>query len=75
MKSSPYSSEELVDLLKQRQGGLTIPQYAAEIGLSVSMLGNILGGFRSPGNEAVLKYLAPKSHHFVEKAVWILEKD
>jgi transcriptional regulator with XRE-family HTH domain len=75
LKSSPYTSAELVDLLKQRQGGLTVPQYAAEIGISVSMLGNILGGFRSPGNEAVLKYLAPKGHHFKEEWVWILEKN
>lgn len=72
MKPAPYTAEELVELLRQRKGGLSVPQYAREIGMSVSMLGNILGGFRSPGNEAVLKYLAPRGKKFEEKTIWFL---
>ncbi len=67
-----YTPAELVELLKQKQGTLTLAAYANEIGISMQMLSQILlgdgtmaNGRRSVGNEKVLEYLAPPGREFV----------
>jgi transcriptional regulator with XRE-family HTH domain len=67
-----YIADELRQALKDRQGGLTLQQYAAEIGLSFQMLSQILNGSRSPGNQKVLDYLAPKGYAYVHRDQWLL---
>jgi transcriptional regulator with XRE-family HTH domain len=71
-KQAPYTAEELVQALRDRQGVYTLQQYAAEIGISLAMLGQILNGNRSIGNQKVLDYLAPKGMQYVHEDVWYL---
>ena len=68
----PYTASELVQMLKDRQGGLTQQQYAVEIGVSPQFLSNVYNGIRSPGCEEILKYLAPRNKKFIEQIVWEL---
>ena len=63
---------ELRQALKDRQGGYTLQQYAAEIGISLPMLGQILTGARSVGNQKVLEYLAPRGMQYVHRDIWHL---
>ena len=70
---TPYTSTELVDLLKQRQGGSSQIMYAKEIGISFQLLSDIYLGKRSVGNQLVLQYLAPEGKKFVRQDVWHLE--
>lgn len=72
MIAEAYTAQELVDLLKARQGGLTLKQYADEIGISFQLLAQILQGQRSVGNEKVLAYLAPKGKHYLHRDQWLL---
>lgn len=67
-----YTAEELVQILKDRQSGQTLQQFAAEIGLSFQMVSQVLNQTRSVGNEKVLDYLAPKGKKFVHQDVWYL---
>lgn len=71
---TPYTSTELVDLLKQRQGGLSQIAYAAEIGISMQLLSDVYLGKRSVGNEKILAYLAPKDKTFIRRDCWFLVK-
>lgn len=75
MKPSLYTSEEIIDLLKQRQGGITQDQFAKEIGCSPQLLNNIYNGRRSPCNDQILRYLAPRGKRFEEVIVWRLVGD
>lgn len=67
-----YTADELVQALKDRQAGLTLKQYAAEIGISFQLLSQILNGTRSVGNDKVLAYLAPKGHVYIHRDQWFL---
>jgi transcriptional regulator with XRE-family HTH domain len=67
-----YTADELRQALKDRQGGYTLQQYAAEIGISLPMLGQILTGARSVGNQKVLEYLAPRGMQYVHRDIWHL---
>jgi plasmid maintenance system antidote protein VapI len=67
-----YTSEELVAMLKNRQGGQTQVQFAAELGISMQFLSQVLNGSRSVGNETILKYLAPPKKKFVHRDCWDL---
>ena len=60
---------------KDRQGGQTQVQFANEIGISMQLLSQIYKGDRSPGNELVLKYLAPKGKKFVHHGCWTLVEE
>jgi transcriptional regulator with XRE-family HTH domain len=72
MPSAAYTSDELLQMLRDRQGGLTQLQYAEEIGISFQMLSQVYKGERSVGCERILAYLAPKGKRFVEEKVWHL---
>lgn len=72
MIADAYTAQELVDQLKMRQGGMTLKQYADEIGISFQLLGQILQGTRSVGNEKVLDFLAPKGKHYLHRDQWLL---
>lgn len=67
-----YNAEEMVDLLKARQAGMTQRQFAAEIGISMQLLSEIYSGNRSVGNAKVLEYLAGKGKEFIHRDVWVL---
>lgn len=67
-----YTADELRQALRDRQGGFGLAQYAAEIGISVPLLSQILGGTRSVGNEKVLAFLAPKGMIYVHRDQWLL---
>ena len=69
---SPYTAEELVSLLKDRQGVMTQVQFAAELQISFQLLSQVYKGDRSVSNEKILAYLAPKGKKFVERKVWDL---
>jgi transcriptional regulator with XRE-family HTH domain len=69
---TPYTSTELIDLLKSRQGGLSQIAFAKEIGISFQMLSDIYLGKRNVGNDQVLAYLAPKGKEFVHRDCWFL---
>jgi transcriptional regulator with XRE-family HTH domain len=57
MKSnSYYSADDVIKLLKVRQGTRTQEDFAAEIGISYQLLSNVILGSRSPGNK-ILKFL------------------
>jgi transcriptional regulator with XRE-family HTH domain len=71
-KPEAYSADELLQALKDRQGGYSLAQYAAEIGISGPMLSQILGGTRSIGNEKVLEFLAPRGMVYVHRDQWLL---
>ncbi len=70
-----YTSEELVSMLKDRQGVMTQVQFAAELQISFQLLSQILKGDRSVGNENVLKYLAGPKKKFVHEDVWHLRPE
>jgi transcriptional regulator with XRE-family HTH domain len=72
---APYTARELREMLKDRQGGQTQVQFANEIGISMQLLSQIYKGDRSPGNELVLKYLAPKGKKFVHHGCWTLVEE
>lgn len=56
--SSQYLTHaQVVELLVSRKGDRPIGELALDIGISRSMLTNILGGFRRADGERVLKYL------------------
>lgn len=59
MSNSFYTREDVVALLKQRQGSKTSSDFAEEIGISVQLLSSVLNGTRNPAGE-VLKYLRLK---------------
>lgn len=67
-----YTPEELVELLRQRQGNLTLKQFAAEIGLSFQFVSDVLRGTRSVGNDLILEYLAPKGKRFDHRDTFVL---
>ena len=69
---TPYTSEELVQMLRDRQGGATQIQFAAEIGISNTLLSDIYLGRRSIGNDKILAYLAPKGKEFRHRDCWFL---
>ena len=71
-KKTPYTAEELRELLKSRQSGLTLKLFASEVGCSFQMLSQIMNGQRSVANEQVLNYLAPKGMKFVREDVYYL---
>jgi transcriptional regulator with XRE-family HTH domain len=71
-KEAAYTTDELVLMLKNRQGGLTQQQFALEIGISLTLLNQIMNGTRSVGNRHVLEYLAPKGKKFIERFVYHL---
>lgn len=50
---------EIVDLMKDCQGGKSQTDFAAEVGITKQMLNNIYKGIRNPG-ESVLQYLKSK---------------
>jgi len=75
MKSTPYTSEELVDMLKARMGESSQTIIAAEIGISNRLLSDILRGERAIVNELVLKWLAGPKKKFVHRDCWYLEPD
>ena len=57
MKQTAYlSREDLIRLLKTRQGGMNQLELAEHIGVSKSLIGMILGGTRDPGKD-VLDFL------------------
>lgn len=62
-----YSLEELIDLLKGKQGDLTITEYAAKIGISAPMLSNVLCGHRRADGSKVLKFLGMKKVEMYER--------
>lgn len=74
MKQSqtPYTADELRQALKDRQSGLTLQQFAAEVGISVQYASQILNGVRPVGNQAVLDYLAPHGMKYVKEEVYYL---
>lgn len=72
---TPYTAEELVAMLKDRQGNLTQQAFAKEIGCSMQMLSQVYKGERSIGNEKILSYLAPKGSKFSHQDVWNLIKE
>ncbi len=69
---TPYTAEELVQMLKDRQGGLSQTAYAAEIGISFQMLSDVYLGKRGVGNDKILAYLAPKGKEFRHGDCWFL---
>lgn len=71
-KKTPYTAEELRELLKSRQSGLTLKLFAAEVGLSFQYTSQLLNGTRPIDNEKVLEYLAPKGMKFVKEEVFYL---
>lgn len=79
---SEYTPQELVELLKQKQGTMTLAAYATEIGVSMQLLSQILlgdgtfgNGRRSVNNDKVLNYLAPRGSHFERSDVYRLVKN
>jgi hypothetical protein len=74
-RSEYYTADDLLEMLKLRQGGYTQVQYAAEIGISPQLLSFIYQGVRTVGNDKVLAYLAPRGKVFVQKDVWCLVDD
>ena len=56
MTNNYYSRDDVVKLLKQRQGGKTTTDFAEEIGISMQLLSSVLLGSRQPGT-AILKFL------------------
>ena len=50
------TSAQVVDLLKARKGGRSLPAFAKEIGCSPGFLWMVLNGERGPGDE-MLDYL------------------
>ena len=71
---SEYTPAELVELLKQKQGVMTLKVFAEEIGISTQMLSQILlgdgtmaNGRRSVGNDKVLAYLSPPGSRLVRE--------
>jgi len=69
---APYTSSELIEMLKDRQGGMTQQQFAKELQISYQLLSQIYKGDRGVGNELVLKYLAPQGKMFRHRDVWDL---
>lgn len=59
-----YTEEELVDMLKLRQGGLTQYEFAREIGISSQFLSDLYRGYRGIESKRVLAYLAPSGKKF-----------
>ena len=51
-----YSHKEILDLLKRKQGDRNCAQFAREVGITKSYMGDILKGKRTPGPK-VLRYL------------------
>lgn len=72
---TPYTASELRQMLRDRQGALTLGQFSAEIGISLQFLSQIYLGDRSVGNELVLRYLAPRGKMFVAETVWHLRDE
>lgn len=62
-----FTEAELIALLKERIGGKTLKEAAADIGCSFQMVSDVLQGRRSVGNENILAYLAPKGKTFVHE--------
>lgn len=54
VKKKRYSLEEVVAMMKRKQGDRSLREYAKEIGVSAPYLSDIYMGRRSPG-EAILK--------------------
>ena len=73
-KPTMYTEDELRQTLKDRQGGYTLAQYAAEIGLSIAYLSQILTGSRPVSNEKVLDFLAPTGMTYIKRDVYMLVK-
>ena len=71
-RPTPYTSEELRQSLEDRRGGLTLKQFAADVGLSLQYVSQILNGTRPIDNDKVLEYLAPKNMKYVKEEVYHL---
>jgi Helix-turn-helix len=71
-KPSIYTTDELLQQLKNRQGGLSQDMYAREIGISRQLLSDIYRSYREVGNEQVLKFLAPTGYYFQKRDSFIL---
>ena len=71
-KPAPYTAEELLGMLKDRQGGQSQKAFSQELGISEQFLSQIYRGDRSVGNEKILEYLAPTGRKFVHQDVWVL---
>jgi hypothetical protein len=67
-----YTEDELLDILKNRQGGLTNDEYAKEIGISPQFLGNLYRHERGMDSRRVLAYLAPRGKRFNLRRLWDL---
>lgn len=61
------SSEQVLQLLKKRQGNRPNTELAAELGISKQYLGDVLRGRRDPG-PPILKALGIKKVFVLEKA-------
>ncbi len=58
----------LVDLLLTAKGSRTLAQFSTEVGISQSMMSNIICGYRRADGEAILNY------HGVEKVTLYIYK-
>ena len=67
-----FSEQELVELLRSRQGVKTQAEFALDLGISDKLLSNIYGGKRSVGNKNVLRYLAPPGYTFERQKFFVL---
>jgi hypothetical protein len=65
-----YTEDELLDMLKLRQGGLTNEEYAKEIGISPQFLGDLYRRYRGIDSNRVLAYLAPRGKRFQIRKLW-----
>lgn len=75
MKPQTYTEQELVELLRARQAGMTLKLYAADIGISFQFLSQILNEKRPVSNDRVLAYLAGPRKKFVQQSVYVLVDD
>lgn len=74
-KQTEFTAEELVEDLKRRRGGKTLEEFSGEIGLSLSMLSDVLSGRRSVANPKILEFLAPPKSHFERREKFLLVRD
>ena len=52
-----YSAEEVLGLLRDKQGNRTQTEFAVEIGVTNQYLSDVLNGRRGPTGPAILRYL------------------
>jgi transcriptional regulator with XRE-family HTH domain len=72
VKSAGYTEDELIQMLKLRQGGLTLTDFAKDIGISQQFLSDLYRGHRTIDSKRVLAYLAPSGKVFKLRKLWDL---